>query len=264
MMIKSGYQEGLFYQSDLPVTTTELEGLIRSLLSENHGVGILGGYYEEGLPICIVSELTMQMLGYTSAADFESATHNRLFDLICNNTYSVSDFAALTGARELHLLAKAGVLWVRIVKRDVTGADGRRMWLASICDMEALYQTHQHELAQQEELEKAYRTLQHQQEELEKAYAEAQRANHSKTDFLRRMSHDIRTPINGIRGMVDISRFYKDDQVKQEENQQGAQRPQAGFGGGRVLVVRGAGHGVEGIWPKSQLPTASIRLRYHR
>ena len=51
MMIKSGYQEGLFYQSDLPVTTAELEGLIRSLLSENHGVGILGGYYEEVLPI---------------------------------------------------------------------------------------------------------------------------------------------------------------------------------------------------------------------
>ena len=217
MMIKSGYQEGLFYQSDLPVTTTELEGLIRSLLSENHGVGILGGYYEEGLPICIVSELTMQMLGYTSAADFESATHNRLFDLICNNTYSVSDFAALTGARELHLLAKAGVLWVRIVKRDVTGADGRRMWRASICDMEALYQTHQHELAQQEELEKAYRTLQHQQEELEKAYAEAQRANHSKTDFLRRMSHDIRTPINGIRGMIAIANHYADDPEKQKE-----------------------------------------------
>lgn len=217
MMIKSGYQEGLFYQNDLPVTTTELEGLIRSLLSENHGVGILGGYYEEGLPLCIVSELTMQLLGYASAEEFEAATHNRLSDLICNNTYSVADFAALTDARELHLLAKSNVLWVRIVKRDVTGADGRQMWLASVCDMEALYQTHQHELAQQEELEKAYRTLQHQQEELEKAYAEAQRANHSKTDFLRRMSHDIRTPINGIRGMIAVANHYADDPDKQRE-----------------------------------------------
>ena len=55
------------------------------------------------------------------------------------------------------------------------------------------------------------------QERLRRAAQEAERANIAKTDFLRRMSHDIRTPINGIRGMVDISRFYKDDQVKQEE-----------------------------------------------
>lgn len=31
---------------------------------------------------------------------------------------------------------------------------------------------------------------------------EAQRASLSKTDFLRRRSHDIRTPINGIRGII--------------------------------------------------------------
>ena len=55
------------------------------------------------------------------------------------------------------------------------------------------------------------------QERLRRTAQEAERANIAKTDFLRRMSHDIRTPINGIRGMVDISRFYKDDQVKQEE-----------------------------------------------
>lgn len=55
------------------------------------------------------------------------------------------------------------------------------------------------------------------QERLRRAAEEAERANIAKTDFLRRMSHDIRTPINGIRGMVDISRFYKDNQTKQEE-----------------------------------------------
>ena len=31
------------------------------------------------------------------------------------------------------------------------------------------------------------------------------------------MSHDIRTPINGIRGMVEISRRYVGDEAKQEE-----------------------------------------------
>ena len=31
------------------------------------------------------------------------------------------------------------------------------------------------------------------------------------------MSHDIRTPINGIRGMIDISRHYIGDENRQEE-----------------------------------------------
>ena len=42
------------------------------------------------------------------------------------------------------------------------------------------------------------------QEQLRMTARDAERANAAKTDFLRRMSHDIRTPINGIRGMADI------------------------------------------------------------
>ena len=55
------------------------------------------------------------------------------------------------------------------------------------------------------------------QEQLRRTAEQAERANVAKTDFLRRMSHDIRTPINGIRGMVEISRHYADDKSKQEE-----------------------------------------------
>lgn len=55
------------------------------------------------------------------------------------------------------------------------------------------------------------------QEQLRQAAQQAERANLAKTDFLRRMSHDVRTPINGIRGMVAISRHYAGDEVKQEE-----------------------------------------------
>lgn len=46
---------------------------------------------------------------------------------------------------------------------------------------------------------------------------DARRANIAKTDFLRRMSHDIRTPINGIRGMVTVAEHYGDDLAKQKE-----------------------------------------------
>ena len=56
--------------------------------------------------------------------------------------------------------------------------------------------------------------------ELEKSAREAQKANIAKTEFLQRMSHDIRTPINGIRGMVEVGDYYKDDLNKQAECRQ--------------------------------------------
>jgi len=73
-----------------------------------------------------------------------------------------------------------------------------------------------------------YRTNQaHQKQELEKeekykaelliAAKKAEAANRAKTEFLQRMSHDIRTPINGICGMVDIAEHYADDVEKQSE-----------------------------------------------
>ena len=46
---------------------------------------------------------------------------------------------------------------------------------------------------------------------------DARRANLAKTDFLRRMSHDIRTPINGIQGMIAIAEHFPDDMQKQKE-----------------------------------------------
>ena len=55
------------------------------------------------------------------------------------------------------------------------------------------------------------------QRQLNSALEEAKLASASKTSFLRRMSHDIRTPINGIRGMLEISQHYSNDIEKQNE-----------------------------------------------
>ena len=56
--------------------------------------------------------------------------------------------------------------------------------------------------------------------ELLAAKQEADMANMAKTEFLQRMSHDVRTPLNGIRGMLDIAEHYKDDLDKQAECRQ--------------------------------------------
>lgn len=49
------------------------------------------------------------------------------------------------------------------------------------------------------------------------ALLEAKRANMAKTEFLSHMSHDIRTPINGILGMLAISEKNPEDAARQKE-----------------------------------------------
>ena len=55
------------------------------------------------------------------------------------------------------------------------------------------------------------------QEELRKAKNAAEEANNAKSDFLSRMSHDIRTPINGVIGMTEIARMNYENPEKVKE-----------------------------------------------
>ena len=370
-MINSGYREGLYYQDNFHISTSEVETPIRALLGENHGVGILGGHPGSDFPIDLVSELTVRMLGYDSPEEFETATGNCMAGLVSNWEAVKTALSAPECTLEMYLKGKNKNLWVRIVKRNVTIPTGEELWLASVCDMDALYQkgllvnrmaveNHRQELSYQAELETANAELEKQKQALELALAqsehnnevisaiskiywliyqldlltgtfeeisvnegqhhvtgdrgitrdrfpdacrktiapeyidtmltfldettladrlsdreqisrtyqavsgnwhlgrfivqkrdqagravkvlytvqiineqkrqeleyekrlagiaeEAQRASLSKTDFLRRMSHDIRTPINGIRGMIEIANHYADDLQKQRE-----------------------------------------------
>lgn len=62
--------------------------------------------------------------------------------------------------------------------------------------------------------------LEHREEEkkakqaLEEAYAAANRANQAKSEFLSRMSHDIRTPMNAILGMAAVAEHNLDNRDK--------------------------------------------------
>ena len=223
MMLESGYQEPLFVREDQSVTK-KLQESIPALLRENHGVGIIGGHYGPGLPIFLISELAVKMLGYQSAEDFEEATGNAMSALLYEKKMSDEQFVALSGSEETHLRGKKGSLWVRLVKTDLED-EGTRLWLVSVCDMDALYQKelivnqmvfekHRLELEKQEQLRKANEQLEQQKAELQEAYTQAQHANTAKSDFLARMSHDIRTPINSIIGLLEIAEHFSSNTEK--------------------------------------------------
>ena len=65
--------------------------------------------------------------------------------------------------------------------------------------------------------EQQLRREQEYQKTLKAAALKAESANLAKTEFLQRMSHDIRTPINGIRGMVEIGDRCPEDMVRQAD-----------------------------------------------
>ena len=73
------------------------------------------------------------------------------------------------------------------------------------------YRTNLAHRKQEQEKDEKYKA------ELLRAAKKAEAANEAKTEFLQRMSHDIRTPINGICGMIDVADHYAEDMKKQTE-----------------------------------------------
>ncbi len=92
--------------------------------------------------------------------------------------------------------------------------NGTSLIVCGFQNIDDIIREHLEEEKKKREQEEAY------QQELIAAKDEANRANTAKTDFLLRMSHDIRTPINGIMGLLDIADMCSDDLEKQNECRQ--------------------------------------------
>ena len=188
IMIRSTYPEGLYHRDDLHLSMQQMDAEISRLLRENHGVGILGGYYEPGLPLALVSELALQILGYDSIEAFQETTGGCMAALLPENGYTEEAFSALDGPAVIQVQGRCGPLWVRLVKENRLQLGGEPLWLASVCDMDALHrkereilqiteEKRRHDVEQQTALERKNRELEAQKQELERSLEELQRSS---------------------------------------------------------------------------------------
>ena len=109
-------------------------------------------------------------------------------------------------------------IYIYRTEAEVFSATGRNAAFALAAYVVVLFaiQMIRAKMAQRYREEQLHREQEY-QKQLKAEAVKAEAANVAKTEFLQRMSHDIRTPINGIRGMVEIGGHFPDDPEKQAE-----------------------------------------------
>lgn len=95
-------------------------------------------------------------------------------------------------------------------------------WFATIILSEDENNHHIHALYICRDVTEKVKEHEEQNNKMKLALEEAKRANAAKSDFLTKMSHDIRTPLNGIIGIMDINEKHSDDLPFVNENRKKA------------------------------------------
>jgi PAS domain S-box-containing protein len=150
----------------------------------------------------LVSPEMLRLLGYTES-EFRTKFHNCFDDMVYEEDrekvlqsideqmrYGVFDTC------EYRIETKSGALhWFYDVGHQVVDENGKKWFYVVVIDVEDRKRL-------QEERER--------KEELEKQLIAAQAASAAKSQFLSSVSHDIRTPLNGIIGMTNLAKEEKD------------------------------------------------------
>ena len=225
------------YEEVLPAyyTNEEMASMLR---------GLPGGYHrcssEDGFPFLYISDRFLDILGWTRDEildkfdnKFENMVHPD--DRKEMRTYVDAIVSPVQKENYIDKLyrmqGKDGYHWVT----DSTLAvdiNGKKVFQGSISDVTGFVSERE---KKEKELMEALRIAEEQKKkadtyakrlkeitekaslELEREKNEAISANERKSHFLSSISHDIRTPINGIRGMLRIADEFPYDMKKQKE-----------------------------------------------
>ena len=101
------------------------------------------------------------------------------------------------------------------------------------------------------EQQKYTRILQTKNAQLREAVEQAERANAAKSNFLSRMSHDIRTPLNGIIGLLKIDEAHMEDTALVRSNHE-----KMGVAAGHLLAL------INDILQMSKLEDGTVKLAH--
>lgn len=93
--------------------------------------------------------------------------------------------------------------WLQLNGECIGREEGKPIYLIVFIDIT--------DITEQRALQKK---LEEQSEQLQEALDSAEKANLAKSDFLARMSHDIRTPMNAIMGMTAIAKAHVDERQR--------------------------------------------------
>ncbi len=193
-MIKSFFQESIFCRDLDNKVLEQVNTQIQRLLAQNNGVGVVGGLYAPGLPITLISELALTALGYADIEQFQQCTAMLFTNCLSLKDRELQDtatFRHFAGEKILAMPTRQGkVRWFRLFKGNQALPGGENMWLLTLSDCDA---------GQNRELG------------LIKERNSAEAASRAKTNVLSGVSHDIRTPLNGILGMARIASEHADD-----------------------------------------------------
>lgn len=136
--------------------------------------------------------------------DVDSKDLDKMDD-ICSRERLLGELTGKKEHLEVEFRHRDSILWLRM-EIHLTAADNGRPKTIIIA-FRNISEEKQKELEYYEEEKKAKRAL-------EEAYDSVNRANQAKSDFLSRMSHDIRTPMNAIMGMTAIAEKSLGDKEK--------------------------------------------------
>lgn len=180
---------------------------VRSLL---HAACWTADFDDEGNPTGFwFSDECRRVLGFESGDGFPENSENS------DRFIAPDDLARINN--EFRIAATEGGPYD--VNYCVRRKDGRRMWVRAA----AKFWRDEQGIARScmgvfVDIDDAVKNQARQQQALEQALERADRACKVKTDFLRRMSHDMRTPLNCILGLLELCERNRDDKALVEEN----------------------------------------------